>query len=207
MFGSSRWFILAVSLVIISAASRAQTLDSDANTICNFDPNKQLAVEYRRVDLAARKKALGNSIPYGKVWAPGGKPLTLFANTAFSVGGKDISDGAYTMLIVPGREVLDPYHFEEYRHQRQVRRGRRISRGFRCSSAGSYSRNRPLRLILRTLRPINAIFAWISKRPAPGWSLIGSRCGERCSINQAFQGGFLILGFDRDLERAGSSNQ
>ena len=101
MFSSSRWLILAVSLVIISAASRAQTLDSDANTICNFDPNKQLAVEYRRVDLAPRKKALGNSIPYGKVWAPGGKPLTLFANTAFSVGGKDFSDGAYTMFIVP----------------------------------------------------------------------------------------------------------
>ena len=33
-------------------------------------------------------------------------------------------------------------------------------------------------LILRTLHPINAIFAWISKRPAPGLSLIGSRCGE-----------------------------
>ncbi len=74
---------------------------ADANTTCNFDPNKQLAVEYRRVDLVPRKRALGNSIPYGKVWTPGGKPLTLFANTAFTVGGKDFSDGAYTMFILP----------------------------------------------------------------------------------------------------------
>lgn len=101
MFSSSRWLILAVSLVVISVASPAQTSDSDANTACNFDSNKQLAVEYRRVDLAPKKKALGNSIPYGKVWAPGGKPLTLFANTAFAVGGKDVSNGAYTLFIVP----------------------------------------------------------------------------------------------------------
>ena len=112
MFSLSRWFILAVSLVIISAASRAQTLDSDANTICNFDPNKQLAVEYRRVDLAPRKKALGNSIPYGNVWAPGGKPLTLFANTPFSVGGKDISDGP-TRCSSFRKKSLGPSSFRE----------------------------------------------------------------------------------------------
>ena len=101
MYGSSRWLILAVSLFTISAVSFAQTSVSDANTTCNFDPNKQLAVDFRRVELAPKKKALGNSIPYGKVWAPGGKPLTLFANTPFTVGGKDISDGAYTMFILP----------------------------------------------------------------------------------------------------------
>lgn len=101
MFGSLRWFIVAVPLLTISAVSLAQTSVADTNTTCNFDSNKQLAVEYRRVELTPKKKALGNSIPYGKVWTPGGKPLTLFANTAFTVGGKDIADGAYTMFILP----------------------------------------------------------------------------------------------------------
>ena len=35
------------------------------------------------------------------MWAPGGKPLTLFANTPFTVGGKKIADGAYTMFVIP----------------------------------------------------------------------------------------------------------
>ncbi len=101
MFASFRWFILAVTVIAISAAAHPQTSASDANTTCNFDANKQLAVEYRRVEPTKKKDGLGKSIPYGKVWAPGGKPLTLFANTSFAVGGKDIPDGAYTMFILP----------------------------------------------------------------------------------------------------------
>lgn len=101
MLGSFRWLLLVVSLFTISAGCIAQTSVSDDNTACNFDPNKQLAVEYRRVEFPPQKKALGSTIPYGKVWVPGGKPLTLFANTTFTVGGKNFSDGAYTMFILP----------------------------------------------------------------------------------------------------------
>ncbi len=101
MFRSYRWLVLAVSLIFIPAASPAQTSVADANTSCNFDANKQLAVEYHRVELPTKKKVLGNSVPYGKVWAPGGKPLTLFANTPFSVGDKSFPDGAYTMFLLP----------------------------------------------------------------------------------------------------------
>jgi Protein of unknown function (DUF2911) len=101
MFGSFRWFILAVPLLTLSAVSLDQPSVPDLNTTCNFDSSKQLDVDYSRFELAPKKKAFGNSVPYGKVWAPGGKPLTLFANTRFTVGGKDISDGAYTMFIVP----------------------------------------------------------------------------------------------------------
>ena len=56
---------------------------------------------YRRIQFLPQEKVLGNKALYGKVWAPGDKPLTLFANTPVTVGGKDISDGAYTMFILP----------------------------------------------------------------------------------------------------------
>jgi Protein of unknown function (DUF2911) len=101
MSRSYRWLVLAVSLLSISAASSAQTSVAGANTSCDFDANKQLAVEYDRVELPTKKKVLGNSVPYGKVWAPGDKPLTLFANTPFAVGGKSFPNGAYTMFLLP----------------------------------------------------------------------------------------------------------
>jgi len=101
MYRLSHGLILAVFWSLLGAGAVAQTSGADANTTCNFDANKQLAVEYQRLEIPHGKKALGTTIPYGKVWSPGGKPLTLFTNTPVSVGNTQIPDGAYTMFIVP----------------------------------------------------------------------------------------------------------
>ena len=101
MYRLSHGLILAVFCFSLCAGAFAQSSDGDANTTCNFDSNNQLAVDYQRLQIPHGKKALGSSIPYGKVWAPGGKPLTLFTNTPISVGSTNIPDGAYTMFIVP----------------------------------------------------------------------------------------------------------
>ena len=101
MFRLSHWLILAVFALASCLYVAAESPVSDANTTCNFDPNKQIAVDYERVPLAAGKQTLGSSVPYGKVWAPGGKPLTLFTNTPISIAGKEVPDGAYTMFIIP----------------------------------------------------------------------------------------------------------
>ena len=99
MYRSLYRLILAVFFLFASVTMISASSVSDANTTCNFDPNKQIAVDYERVQLASGKNALG--VPYGKVWAPGGKPLTLFTNTPVSVGSKNLADGAYTMFIIP----------------------------------------------------------------------------------------------------------
>ena len=98
------WFVLALSVVVVNGGSFAQTGSPNATTACNFDPNKQLAVEYQRISVNPKKKVLGNEIPYGKVWAPGDKPLKLFTNTPVTLAGKDIPVGAYTMFVIPEEE-------------------------------------------------------------------------------------------------------
>jgi hypothetical protein len=97
----SHWLILAVFTSAACLPVAAEGLVSDANTVCNFDPEKQIAVDYEQVHLASGKKASAGSVPYGRVWAPGGKPLTLFTNTPVTIGEKTIADGAYTMFIIP----------------------------------------------------------------------------------------------------------
>ena len=72
---------------------------SAISTLINSLPS--IITGYRRIQFLPQEKVLGNKALYGKVWAPGDKPLTLFANTPVTVGGKDISDGAYTMFILP----------------------------------------------------------------------------------------------------------
>ena len=97
----SGWLMSALLVVCVCSTAGAQNSTSDANTVCNFNPEQQLAVNYRRIQFPSKEKVLGKEVPYGKVWAPGDKPLTLFANTPVTVAGKDISDGAYTMFILP----------------------------------------------------------------------------------------------------------
>ena len=60
MFGSLRWFILAVPLLTVSAVSLAQTSASDTNTTCNFDSNKQLAMTIVASSSLPRRKHLVN---------------------------------------------------------------------------------------------------------------------------------------------------
>ena len=95
------WFVLALSILVIPGISAAQTSRPNATTACNFDPNKQVAVEYQRIQVDPKKKVLGNEIPYGKVWTPGDKPMTMFTNTPVTVAGEDIPIGAYTMFVIP----------------------------------------------------------------------------------------------------------
>jgi hypothetical protein len=95
-----RLIVAAFSIFICVNIAAADSAFA-ANTTCNFDPNKQIAVDYEEFQLPAGKKEPGASVPYGKVWAPGGKPLTLFTNTQITIDGKNIADGAYTMFVIP----------------------------------------------------------------------------------------------------------
>ncbi len=58
-------------------------------------------MQYQRVPVNL-KKPLALQVPFGKVWAPGGKPMTLFTNTAVQIGSVTVPIGAYTMYVIPG---------------------------------------------------------------------------------------------------------
>ena len=98
-------FVLAVSCLLVIGATFAQGAASSATATCNFDADKQLAIEYQSVDLGTKKKVLGNEVPYGKVWAPGDRPMTMFANTPVSVGGTEVPVGAYTLFVIPDQKT------------------------------------------------------------------------------------------------------
>src|SRR6516164_5156120 len=77
----SGWLMPALLVVCVCSTAGAQNSTSDANTVCNFNPDQQLAVDYRRIQFPSKEKVLGKKVPYGKVWAPGDKPLTLSRST------------------------------------------------------------------------------------------------------------------------------
>jgi len=90
-----------VTFLFLACAALAQDSAPLAAATCNFDADKQLMAEYQIVSINPKKPIFGREIPAGKVWAPGGKPMTLFTNTPVEIGGQLLAAGAYTMFVIP----------------------------------------------------------------------------------------------------------
>jgi hypothetical protein len=98
----SGFFASLVALCLLCAP--AVFAQEPVTAVCNFDPNTQIAVEYRPVTVDTSKPVLGHEIAYDKVWAPGGKPMTMFLNHSIFIDGKEIAVGAYTLFVIPNQD-------------------------------------------------------------------------------------------------------
>jgi Protein of unknown function (DUF2911) len=94
-------YVVSVIFLFLTGATLAQDATSSATATCNFDADKQLVAEYQNTSVNPKKPLLGREIPSGKVWAPGGKPMTLLTNTPVEIGGQQLTVGGYTMFVVP----------------------------------------------------------------------------------------------------------
>ena len=92
--------LILLAVFILPVALFAQDDSSGASATCNFDEEKQLMVQYQHVVINP-KKPLSFQVPFGKIWAPGGKAITLFTNTPVQIGSKVLPVGAYTLFVVP----------------------------------------------------------------------------------------------------------
>ncbi len=95
---------VSIFMCLTTSIALAQGTSSNATASCNFDSIKQLTVEYQRISIDVKKKVLGHEIPYGKIWVPGGKPMTMFTNTPVTVAGKDLPVAAYTLFAIPDQK-------------------------------------------------------------------------------------------------------
>ena len=93
-------FFLMLASLLVASAVFAQENPSAGTATCNFDEENQLAVGYQHV-FVSLKKPISVQVPFGKPWAPGGKPMTLFTNTPVQIGPRTLSIGAYTMFVIP----------------------------------------------------------------------------------------------------------
>src|ERR1700761_706955 len=95
---TSTLLLLILTITLSGIAAWAQDDASGASATCNFDQEKQLVVQYEHVQVNL-KKPLSTQVPFGKVWAPGGKSMTLFTNTPIQIGSRMLPIGAYTLFL------------------------------------------------------------------------------------------------------------
>lgn len=115
--------LIASLFAIMGGTVRAQDDPNSASATCNFDEDKQLVVQYQHANLNL-KKPLNGQVPFGKVWAPGGKAMVLFANTPVQIGSRTLPTGAYNLYVIPtnkqwtlivakGTDVGAPYNEQD----------------------------------------------------------------------------------------------
>lgn len=91
--------IVLLGQVLVANAALAQQQDTDPNSataFCDFTDNQEISVRYNSV---VSKDEAHN----GKVWLPGGKPMTLFAGVAISFNNASIPAGAYSVYVIPNK--------------------------------------------------------------------------------------------------------
>lgn len=93
-------FIVLCVFAIVPALGSLVAQDGSDSATCYFDEEKQLVLHYQQVKVNL-KKSLNEQVPFGKVWAPGGKAMTLFTNTPVQIGSKVLPTGAYTLFVIP----------------------------------------------------------------------------------------------------------
>lgn len=98
--------VLAVCILLgqflTANSALAQQGDSDQNSataFCDFDDGQEVSVRYNSA-IANAKDEPHN----GKVWLPGGTPMTLFAATPVTLNDSTIPTGAYSVYVLPGKK-------------------------------------------------------------------------------------------------------
>jgi hypothetical protein len=94
--------ILLLGQFISSNPAGAQQGGPDQNAataFCDFDDGQEISVRYNSL-IASSKDEPRN----GKVWTPGGVPMTLFTATTVTLNNSTISPGAYSVYVIPGKK-------------------------------------------------------------------------------------------------------
>jgi len=117
--------VLAVCMVLITqsfltttaAAQQTEQTDETPTAFCDFEDGKEVSVQYS-ASIVSDKDQPRN----GKVWLPGGSPLTLFTQAALVLNHVELAVGAYSMYVIPNkkewtlivsRNVTDPKKYDE----------------------------------------------------------------------------------------------
>jgi hypothetical protein len=94
--------ILLLSQLTIADRATPQQSDSDQNfqtAFCDFDDGQEISIRYKGL-IASSKDEPHN----GKVWAPGGAPMTLFTATPVMLNSATIPSGAYSVYVIPSKK-------------------------------------------------------------------------------------------------------
>lgn len=86
-------------LIFAHAASAQQDDTNSATAYCDFTDGQEVSIRYSTAPTSSKDEPHN-----GKVWLPGGSPITLFTNSPLTLNGSPIPTGAYTVYVIPNKK-------------------------------------------------------------------------------------------------------
>lgn len=88
------------SFIFIRAAAAQQNSDQNSATAsCDFEDGQEISVRYNAAVLGSRDEPHN-----GRIWIPGGSPMTLFTNTPLTLNNSEVPTGAYSLYVIPNKK-------------------------------------------------------------------------------------------------------
>jgi hypothetical protein len=88
-----------LSLLLFASLAIAQDSDSESQTVsCNFADGNQISVQF--IPAGKGKEEPKN----GKIWEPGGAPMTLYTQVPVVLNNVQIPIGAFSMYVIPNKK-------------------------------------------------------------------------------------------------------
>src|SRR5579863_1975781 len=98
--------VLAVFIVLTSLSSlpttafaQADASDQTATITCDFTDGNEITVQYNNSANSEKDQPRN-----GKVWLPGGAPMTLFTQVPLVLNHVELPVGAYSMYVIPNKK-------------------------------------------------------------------------------------------------------
>lgn len=91
--------LLFNSFIFAKAGNQAETSDpNSATAFCDFEDGQEVSIRYNS---AVNSKDEPRN---GRVWQPGGSPMTLFTGAPLTLDNSTIPTGAYSVYLIPNRK-------------------------------------------------------------------------------------------------------
>jgi hypothetical protein len=91
--------LIAQSLLVAAAAAQADTTDQTATVTCDFQDGKEITAQYYSSVLSDKDQPRN-----GKVWLPGGSPITLYIQVPVLLNHVELPVGAYSVYVIPNKK-------------------------------------------------------------------------------------------------------
>src|SRR5579864_2958363 len=91
--------VLIAESFLAAAAAPADPPDPTATITCDFADDQEITVQYNNSVMSEKDQPRN-----GKVWLPGGSPMTLFTQVPLILNHVEIPVGAYGVYVIPNRK-------------------------------------------------------------------------------------------------------
>jgi hypothetical protein len=93
---------LAVCIILIThsfLAATAEESDPTATITCDFADDKEVTMQYNASAMSDKDQPRN-----GRVWLPGGSPMTLFTQVPLVLNHVELAVGAYSVYVIPNKK-------------------------------------------------------------------------------------------------------